>query len=615
MARGGQGLSSLRVRIVAAFAAGMLVMTLAMTTLVVQYQGVSRSQQLITDGYLPLAKSVARLTTWQARIDNDVRKLLVDEVRPSTGSSSPAAIFRDRLEEEVTLASRQVVRTQELTTDPVETAALNRIGTQLGRIQGLHADYRAETSRILALAESGDVAEVEGRALRQLSADLADEIQTLTQQVDGRIALLTLETEAARRQATVVALVLAVIAIAVASVLLALVLYALQPIGRLTDQVQRLAAGDYTGGVEVRGDDEISVLATEFNMMVGALRARDEALVERAEELNVLSRYLASVVDSLQESLFVLEDDAITLTNPAARDVWGVERASGMPERLRELVGDGPKRAEVEGPGGTLHEVRLTPFGERGWVVSAADITEATLAKQRLARSERLALIGQMLAQITHEVRNPLNALSLNAEMLGDELAHLDPQRGTEAWEILELIASEIDRLTQVTGHYLQLARRPPAKPVPQDLTALVHDIERLLTPDLEAQGVTLTLDLDPVPPVLADGNQLRQALLNVVRNATEAGATHLDLRMRREGGCVEIGLKDDGPGMDDVERATDPFYSTKASGTGLGLAITRQILEDHDGHVRVDSAPGEGTDIALVFPMRTGEPPEDEQA
>ena len=101
---------------------------------------------------------------------------------------------------------------------------------------------------------------------------------------------------------------------------------------------------------------------------------------------------------------------------------------------------------------------------DQGVLVVVADVTEQARAKERLARSERLALIGQMLAQITHEVRNPLNALSLNAEMLGDELVGLDPDRRTESWEILDVVAGEIERLTAVTGHYLQLARRPPAE-------------------------------------------------------------------------------------------------------------------------------------------------------
>ncbi|MCB9673592.1 MAG: HAMP domain-containing protein [Alphaproteobacteria bacterium] len=600
-------LASIRVRIIAAFMAGMLVMLAAIGVLVVQYRGVSQSQELITNGYLPLAKTVARLTTWQARIDNDVRRLLGDEARPGTGARSAAAIYADELKEQLDTARIHTRASQRIAKRPEEQAVLNKVLIQLGRIDNLFVEYRDEAARIVALAEKGnrDQAQEKGTKLLSLSTELGDEIETLSRQIDGRIAQLTAETEAQRVRATAIAGVLSLVAFVSAFALLGLVFYALRPIGRLTDQVQRLAAGDYSGRVEVRGADEIAGLAMEFDKMVQALKLRDEALVDRAEQLNTLSRYLASVLDSLQEGLFVLEGGRVTLANPAAGDVWGAARDQGVPDGLRAYLE--PGRYEVDGPGGTLHEVRVTPFGTQGAVVVTADITEETRAKERLARSERLALVGQMLAQITHEVRNPLNALSLNTEMLADELSHYDPERQTEGWDILGTISSEIDRLTDVTAHYLQLARRPPAKIETHDLSDLVRDVERLLAAELESQSVALALDLADLPPLLADGNQLRQALLNVVRNAVEAGAHHLSLATREVDGNVEIELSDDGPGMgpEDVERATDPFYSTKASGTGLGLAITRQILEDHDGSIRVRSAPGRGTDIALIFPFR----------
>jgi signal transduction histidine kinase len=247
------------------------------------------------------------------------------------------------------------------------------------------------------------------------------------------------------------------------------------------------------------------------------------------------------------------------------------------------------------------------PFGGNGVIVVAADVTEQRRALDRLARSERLALVGQMLAQITHEVRNPLNAMSLNAEMLADELDRIDPAGTTDAGELLATVSGEIERLTHITAHYLQLARRPKATLAPENLPDLVADVARLLHAELAKAGVSLGVRGEPLPPQLVDGNQVRQALLNVVRNAVEAGARQLAIELRSDGDEVHLALTDDGPGMtpDEVERAFDPFFSTKTTGTGLGLAITRQILEDHDGTVRVVSAPGRGTTVTLVLPTR----------
>jgi signal transduction histidine kinase len=256
---------------------------------------------------------------------------------------------------------------------------------------------------------------------------------------------------------------------------------------------------------------------------------------------------------------------------------------------------------------GLDHEVRAVPFGSAGVIVVVSDVTDQRRALERAARSERLALVGQMLAQITHEVRNPLNAISLNAEMLGDEIDRLDPEQRTEAGLLLGTISSEIERLVAVTAHYLQLARRPRARLVSEDLGELVGDVARLLHAELGQAGVALEVRAEALPAQLVDGNQLRQALLNVVRNAVEAGARRLRIEVGSDEAEVRLALVDDGPGMttEEVSRAFDPFYSTKATGTGLGLAITRQILEDHDGTVRVDSAPGSGTTVTLAWPRR----------
>jgi signal transduction histidine kinase len=350
------------------------------------------------------------------------------------------------------------------------------------------------------------------------------------------------------------------------------------------------------------------MLAAEFNTMARTIEGRDRTLVERADELNRLSRYLASVLDSLEDALIVVEDERVTRANPAAQRLWGASSDSPAPEPVAMLL-DQPGRHEQTADG-HIYEIRVTPFGQNGAVVVSADVTEQTHTRTRLARSERLALIGQMLAQITHEVRNPLNALSLNNEMLADEVAALDPTRRSEAWVLLDMVSNEIERLTALTGHYLQLARRPPAQLEPHDLGALVTEVVRLLTPELEARGVELEVEVESMPPQLVDGNQMRQALLNVVRNATEVDAKKLVLAAHRSGGDVHLALTDDGPGMtaEQADRATDPFYSSKADGTGLGLAITKQILEDHDGTVRIESQIGGGTTITLLLPDRPGD-------
>jgi nitrogen fixation/metabolism regulation signal transduction histidine kinase len=480
--------------------------------------------------------------------------------------------------------------------------------TQLGRVDDLFRSWEAHSSQYVALAEAGrgeQAATLRDPLIREGTA-LADEIDTLGRLVNARVDDLTRSTESAQARATAVSATLGAIGLLFGSALLLAVLHALRPIARLTAQAQRLAAGDYSSRVEARGADEIALLAAEFNSMVAALQARDRALVQRADQLNRLSRHLESVLDSLHDGLLVIEGGVVTRQNAAASRMWGATPDAPPPAVLAR-VSEAAGRHEVTGPAATLYEVRVNPFGERGFVVITVDVTEPTRTRERLARSERLALIGQMLAQITHEVRNPLNALSLNAELLADELTELDPGRKTEAWEILGTVAHEIERLTSVTGHYLQLARRPRASLAAEDLGVVIDDVARLLQPELAQRGIELVVTASRVPPQMIDGNQLKQALLNVVRNAEEAGATRVHVSLESSTGEVRVLVSDNGPGLspEEIEKACEPFFSSKPTGTGLGLAITKQILEDHDGTVRVLSSAGEGATVVLAFPER----------
>ncbi len=364
-----------------------------------------------------------------------------------------------------------------------------------------------------------------------------------------------------------------------------------------------MAEGDYSGRVDVQGGHEIGVLATEFNAMARALAERDRRLVERARELERVSGYLRSVLDTIHLGLLVVVEDRITMANPAAHQLWGVGEGEDLPAALAALP---PGRHSAHPVGERHYDLELAPFGAEGQLVVGEDVTERLATQERLERSERLALIGQMLAQVTHEVRNPLNAISLNAELLAEELEALHRDPGHESSEILAIIVQEIHRLEQVTEHYLDLARHPAPSVEKEDLSSLLRSVCRLEEPAFQQAGVQLALALpdDPVE-VLVDGNQLRRALLNVLRNAQQSGAERVRVQLRSEAQGVTIIVSDDGQGMEpgDLERAFDPFFSNRSKGTGLGLAITRQILDDHGGRVQASSSPEEGFTVRLDLP------------
>jgi signal transduction histidine kinase len=209
-----------------------------------------------------------------------------------------------------------------------------------------------------------------------------------------------------------------------------------------------------------------------------------------------------------------------------------------------------------------------------------------------------------MAAQITHEIRNPLASLGLYVELLGDEL----PAEDEEARRLVASIGNEIDRLSEITETYLRFVRLPRPDLEREDLGAIATAVMEFARAELSKAGIALKLAVAAgLPDVAADENQIRQALLNLVRNAKEAmpGGGKLRVEVSATGGQVRVAIADTGPGIapEHLGKIFDPFFSTKEKGTGLGLALVQQILAEHGGRVEVAGPRGGGTVFTLSLP------------
>ncbi len=258
--------------------------------------------------------------------------------------------------------------------------------------------------------------------------------------------------------------------------------------------------------------------------------------------------------------------------------------------------------------GDLTRKVELRSRDELGLLAREFNAMAASLGRQRdeLRRAERLAAVGRISAQITHEIRNPLNAIGLNAELLAEELE--DAQAPAEARQLVVAISREVDRLNGVAEEYLRFARLPRPSLGRHDLNELVGSLLDFLAPELQAAGVEVVRELAPAAlPLRADEGQLRAVFLNLVRNSREAmpGGGRLTVRTRRGGEAVEAEVADTGGGIppEDLTRIFEPFYSTKERGTGLGLAFVLQVVKEHGGTVRCESAAGRGTTFTLRLP------------
>jgi signal transduction histidine kinase len=223
-----------------------------------------------------------------------------------------------------------------------------------------------------------------------------------------------------------------------------------------------------------------------------------------------------------------------------------------------------------------------------------------------------LVAVGKMAAMITHEVRNPLSSIGLNTELLVDELAGVGAEAGAEARALCASITTEIDRLTAITEEYLRFARLPKPKLAPEAVDRMVASLVDFEREQLAKRKVRVEVEIPgDLPLVLADDGQIRQSLLNLLRNAAEAveevggGRVVISGRLSERDGFVEVVVRDEGRGIEPevAGKLFDPFFSTKAGGTGLGLALTEQIIREHGGDIRVEGGLGSGAAFVVSLP------------
>jgi signal transduction histidine kinase len=328
------------------------------------------------------------------------------------------------------------------------------------------------------------------------------------------------------------------------------------------------------------------------------------------KRLHALSDAVARTMDSLSQAAYARQARAFYALLTLAFLTLGVGVLVSL--HVRDLLAPLARVTERARSvaRGDLTPQPVTPTeDEIGELAAAFEQMVASVSREqsRAVANERLAAIGKMAAHVTHEIRNPLSSIGLNLELLEEELAKEGPREESRA--LLAAIAREVERLGLLSEEYLRLARLPSPRMDADDVVSAVRDVVDFARPEMERAGCTVTLTVDePVPAALFDEGQLRQALLNLLRNAREAmpAGGPVEVGVKADGMSVSISIEDRGGGIPEDIRARvfDPFFSTKGEGTGLGLAITRQIVEAHAGSVTVEARAGGGTRFGIGLPI-----------
>lgn len=282
-----------------------------------------------------------------------------------------------------------------------------------------------------------------------------------------------------------------------------------------------------------------------------------------------------------------------------------VEPAISAPPSMRRYLG----RAEA-GRGHWLFDVGVAPLGGAhgaGFILTLTDVTEAERANEELRRNRALSAVGQMTAQVAHEIKNPLGGIRLAAQVLERKLAGDE-----QGLAVVARIQSSVDHLARTVGELNQFARPSELALEPVRLDELMDDLLLMVGDKVESKRIVVERSYRPnMPDGLFDPGELRKALINFLVNALEASpdGSRLFVTVDLVTGSPDearVVVRDEGSGMsaETVRRLFEPFYTTKSQGTGLGMSIARKIIEQHKGRLDVASEEGRGTEVVVTLPL-----------
>lgn len=226
----------------------------------------------------------------------------------------------------------------------------------------------------------------------------------------------------------------------------------------------------------------------------------------------------------------------------------------------------------------------------------------ASRAEECARRTEERASAGDLAGGLIHEVKNPLNSLSMNLQLLAEDWRDAETQKERRALKRIERLQSETARLAAILDEFMDFVRKQKLVTRPADVNQLVAGVVTFVRPEFGTKGIEIRTSYQDTPPCRLDVNLFKQALLNLLLNAEEAvvasATREIIVRTAWENGTVRIDVIDTGKGIaaDDIDKVFEAFYSTRKGGTGLGLPTARRIIEQHGGSLAVHSDRGQGT-------------------
>lgn len=237
-----------------------------------------------------------------------------------------------------------------------------------------------------------------------------------------------------------------------------------------------------------------------------------------------------------------------------------------------------------------------------GIICNSRDVTELRQTEERLRRTDKLSVVGELSASVAHEIRNPLTSLKGLVQLL-----QMEDEKHQLYYQIM---IDELNRINHIVSELLLLAKPQQIKYTEADLQLILHDVISLLKTEASLHNIQIEFEVKDHPVMIeCEPNQLKQLFINIVKNAIEAssGGDSVFITLESFDNNASIRVKDEGIGISKelLERIGEPFYSSKEKGTGLGMTVSFKIVQSHNGTIKFNSEPEKGTEVIVQLPIK----------
>ena len=350
----------------------------------------------------------------------------------------------------------------------------------------------------------------------------------------------------------------------------------------------------------------VSDIAGDNELLEMVMESMSDGVVVTDREDNIL------MVNKSAERMFPFSTDDL-IEKPLNQAIGDKEIREFLKENLHGLdrildqeftLGDGYSR--------TL-SLSIMPLVRQGWitgnVIHIEDVTEKRAKEARLRRAESLAALTTLTAGVAHEIKNPLGSIGIHLELMKKEMSGKKQIETQKVLENLLIIKEEVDRLNRIVMDFLFTVRPMNAELSYDELNRVVRELLDFMKFELSEAGITVDTDLTKTgPQILMDERYMKQAVLNIFKNAISAMPDGGRLRVQtvQKGNELLLKISDTGVGISDehMDKIFEPYFTTKDFGSGLGLTLVYKILKEHMGDIEINSKVGEGTSITLRFPV-----------